>query len=105
LRAAIEEQTAECDRIAGDLSFRYSTELRPAWDRLQIEMYRAAQELVRSAARVRAFRTEMIAAGITPASQVIRMPPIRAPLFLGSESDWDSEISGWRRQLEAWNLL
>jgi hypothetical protein len=105
LTEAIREQTDERDGIADELSFKFSTELRPAWDRLQIEMYRAAQELARAAARVRTFRNHMIEAGIKPNSQTIRMPPVRAPLVLGSESEWGSELSQWGRQLEEWNLI
>ncbi|HVA41671.1 MAG TPA: hypothetical protein VNF49_13465 [Candidatus Binataceae bacterium] len=105
IRAAITAQTDVVDQLAGELTLRYATELRPAWDALQLEMYRAAQELSRSAARVRDFRAAIVAAGIGSRSDVLAMPNIRSPLILGSESQYDSEISGWRRILETQGIL
>ncbi len=103
--AAITAQTEAVDAIAGELTLKYATQLRPAWNALQLEMYRAAQELARSAARVREFRAAITAAGIGSRSDILAMPNVRAPLILGSESQFDSEISGWRRILENMGIL
>jgi hypothetical protein len=102
---AIREQTEIRDEIAGRLSRRYSEQLAPGWNAAQLAMYRAAQELARTAEQVRDLRWRMTDAGIQPPSDLIKMPPVRAPLFLGSETDWNSEISGWRRLLEEWSIL
>jgi hypothetical protein len=105
VRQGIFLATEIVERIEGELSFRFSTELRPAWDALHLELYRASQGTARAVARLQTFRNSMIAAGIKPRSDVIKMCPVRAPLMLGSESDWNSEIAQWRRQLEEWSLI
>jgi hypothetical protein len=105
LKAAIMEQTEVCERITGELTLEYATRLRPAWNQLQVEMFRAAQELARSAKRVREFRSAITAAGIQSRSDILAMPNVRAPLMLGDESVYDSEISTWRRILERLEIL
>jgi hypothetical protein len=105
LAEAVNAQTEVCDEIAGVLGLRFSKELAPAWNALQIEMYRAAQELARAARRVREFRARITAAGIRPRSDILAMPAVRAPLMLGDETSWDSEISSWRRLLETGGIL
>ena len=103
--AAITAQTEAVGAITAELTFRYATQLRPAWNAMQLGMYRAAQELARSAARVRDFRASITAAGIRSRSDILAMPNVRSPLILGSESQYDSEISGWRRILEKQGVL
>lgn len=105
IRAAIFEQAEIVDQIAAELTFQYAKQLQPAWNALQLEMYRAAQELSRSTARVRAFRSAITAAGIGSRSDILSMPNVRSPLILGNESQYDSEISGWRRILENMGIL
>jgi hypothetical protein len=105
LGAAMMEQAEVCEEIAGALTLDYAQRLQPAWNQLQIEMYRAAQELARSTRRVREFRAKITAAGIGSRSDILAMPNVRAPLMLGDESVYDSEISGWRRILERLGIL
>jgi hypothetical protein len=105
IREAIFEQTDECDRIANELSFKFCLELQPRWDAAQVRMFRAAQALASAAQHVRDLRRDMVDAGIRPLSQVIRMAPVRSPLVLGSEMDWNSELAGWKRLLDSWGLL
>jgi hypothetical protein len=105
IQAAIFEATTERDRIAAELSFTFSTQLRHAWDSLHLEVYRSSQANARASARLQAFARRMTEAGIQPRSDIIKMCPVRAPLMHGSESDWNSEISQHRRQLEEWKLL
>jgi hypothetical protein len=105
IREAIFEQTAEVDRIANELSLKFCVQLQPRWDAAQVRMFRAAQDLAAAAQQVRDLRRDMVDAGIRPLSQVIRMPPIRSPLVLGSEMDWNSELAGWKRLLDSWGLL
>ena len=105
LDAAIREQQEIRDGIAADLTVEYAKLVQPRWNEIQLEMYRAAQELARSARRVREFRAAIVAAGIGSASTILSTPNVRAPLILGDESQWDSEISGWRRTLESMGVL
>jgi len=105
LNSAAVEQQEEVKRIAGELTFRYAKQLQPAWNQLQIEMYRAAQELARSAKRIREFSSAINAAGIQSRTDILATPNVRSPLILGDESFYDSEISGWRRVLERMGIL
>jgi hypothetical protein len=91
--------------IAAELTLEYSLRLRPAWNALQLELYRAAQELARTTRRVRELRASIVAAGIGSRSDVLAMPGVRSPLILGDESDWHSEIAQWRRILEQIGIL
>jgi len=102
---AIGAQTAVRDEIAGELTLQYSKQLKPAWDALQLELYRAAQELARTTRRVQDFRASITAAGIMARSDILAMPNVRAPLMLGDETVWDSEIATWRRILERLKIL
>ena len=105
LDCAIREQQAVRDEIAATLTVEYAKLVQPRWNALQLEMYRAAQELARSAGRVRELRAEINAAGIGSASTILSMPNVRAPLILGSESEWSSEIAGWRRTLQGLGII
>lgn len=105
LGAAIEDQREVVDTVAAALSFEYCKQLTPAWDMLQIEFYRAAQRLAQIAKQVNEFRRAALAAGIRPRSDMLLTPNVRAPLMLGDEAQWGSEIAQWRRILETWGLL
>jgi len=105
LWAAACEQHEIVEELASRLTLEIATEIKPVWDALQVEMYRAAQELARCARRVREFRSEINSAGVRECSHVLSMPNVRSPLILGDETQWDSEISGWRRILEAKGLI
>lgn len=100
IRAAIFAQTEVVDRIADEVSFRFAKQITPAWNALQLEVYRAAQELSRAVQRVHEMRSRITSAGIRGRSDLLLTPNVRAPLMLGSETQFDSEISGWRRILE-----
>ena len=105
LDAAIREQQEVRDGIAAQLTVEYAKLVQPRWNEIQLEMYRAAQELARTARRVRDFRAAIVAAGIGSASTILSIPNVRAPLILGDESHYDSEISGWRRTLESMGVI
>jgi hypothetical protein len=105
IEAAIREQNEVCENIAGELTLRYAKQIKPAWDQVQIEWYRAAQELARQTKRVHQLRAAITAAGIRSRSDVLAMPNVRSPLMLGDETNWNSEIAGWRRILEKLGIL
>jgi hypothetical protein len=105
LDEAVRAQLEVVETIREEVSARYAKQLKPEWDRHVLAMYRSAQTLSASTTRFRQFRYEIIQAGIVGNSQVLRAPNVRAPLQLGAESDFGSEISSWRRLLEQWGLL
>lgn len=105
LDGAIRKQNEVVDEIAGHLHLEFSQRLRPAWNQLQVELFRAGQELARATKRVRDFTAAMQTAGIRPRSDVLAQAPVRSPLILGEETNWHSEIAGWRRALEQRGIL
>jgi hypothetical protein len=105
LDEAIGEQHGILGAIADTLTAEYSERLRPACHALNLEMFRAAQQLARSTNRMRKFRARVSRAGIKDRSDILWTPNVRGPLVLGNEEEWDSEISGWRRLLEGRGVL
>jgi hypothetical protein len=105
LGAAINEQTEILNGLADALTVKYARQLKPAWDALQVELFRDAQQLSRTARRVHELRREINVAGIRSCTAILSMPNVRTPLLLGDESTWDSEISGWRRILERLGII
>jgi hypothetical protein len=103
--AAIAEQSVVVDRLADELTFRYAKQLRPSWNDLMLRWYRAAQALAQVTREVHELRAKITTAGVRSRTDVLAMPNVRAPLVLGSEAVWDSEISGWRRILEGMGIL
>jgi hypothetical protein len=103
--SAIDAQQLVVDAIADELTYKFAKQLQPEWNALQLEFYRAAQRLCQVTRQVQDFRRATLAAGIRSRSDVLLTPNVRAPLMLGSEDDWHSEITGWRRILESWGLL
>lgn len=105
LSDACRAQQEIVDAIRDEVSARYAKQIKPRWDAIVLSMYRDAQQLARSTAEFRDLRAKIVRAGITGNSVVLRAPNVRTPLVLGSETDWGSEISTWRRLLESWGLL
>lgn len=105
LRLAIAAQRDIVDAIIDELTFELYTKLQPKWNQLQLQFYRDAQQLARSTARIRELRNRLTTAGYRSRSDLLLTPNVRAPLMLGSETSFDSEISGWRRILEGWKIL
>jgi hypothetical protein len=105
LSAARGEQLTILQQIKDRKTLEFSQMLSPQWNAMQLELYRAAQEFARVTDRVRAFRASINAAGIGSRSDLLLQPNVRAPLILGSESEWTSEISGWRRVLQTLRII
>ncbi len=103
LDPAIREQTEVCSALLGDLSVEYARRLLPAWNAKVLAVFRAAQELSRATTQFREYRAAVMARNIK--TELLRAPNVVSPLQLGSETDWNSEISHWRRTLESWNVL
>lgn len=105
IREAMLEQTDVVDEIAQQLTLEIATELKPAWDALQLHWYRSAQNFASVTRQVQDLRARITAAGVRSCTGTLAMPAVRSPLVLGDESIWDSEISGWRRILERLGIL
>jgi hypothetical protein len=105
LDAGIREQTEAVAQITGEITYEISKTLKPVWDEIELARYHAAEEVSRAERRAREFVAKLIAAGITPRSDVMGSFNARGPLMTGSESDWGSEISMWRRFLEQKGIL
>jgi hypothetical protein len=102
---AVIAQTEVVYEIDAQITLELATDLKPAWDALQLRWYRSAQDFASVTREVRDLRARITAAGIGARSDVLAMPNVRSPLLLGDESAWDSEISGWRRTLERLGVL
>jgi hypothetical protein len=82
-----------------ELSATICQQLREAHDELLQKQLAAARELARATDQERAFRASILAAGYELTSAII-VPAVRSTLMLGSEQDYDSEISSWGRTLK-----
>ena len=67
--------------------------MAPAWNALQLQMYRSAQELARNVRRVRDLRNRVNAAGFRSRSDILLTPNVRAPLMLGDEGAFGVVVS------------
>jgi hypothetical protein len=105
LNAAISEQTKLIEDLRDELTYEYAQKLVPVWNELQREFFRSAQEMARNFDRVQQFRHRITQAGIRSRPDILGQPTVRAPLVLGSESEWDSEIRQWGRILEQNGIL
>ena len=105
LAEAISEQRQIVERSGDELTLKFLPQAREASNALNLELYRACQEVCRSVQRLRDFHARIIDAGHSPRSDMIWVPPVRSPLALGSEAEWGSEISGWRRLLQDRGVL
>ena len=95
--------TVDVNEKLAEAAAEYGRELLPVWNAAVLEMYRAAQELSRSTTRFRELRAKCIMSGIR--TEILKSPNVSAPLVLGDETDQQSQISFWRRTLEAWKIL
>ena len=100
LDEAIRFQTGVVDELRNEISYRVCSELRGHHDAVLLTFYRAAQALAAITDRERDFRSAVITAGYEVRPDLISPPFITAPLMLGSEKQYDSQISAYRRHLQ-----
>ena len=105
LDAAIFEQQAILEAAEGSFNYAASLAIAPVWHAHAVAVYRACQELSRVARQFRQYRAELITAGISTRSDILHFPTLRSPAVVGDESEFGSEISVARRQMESWGLL
>lgn len=103
-RAIVFQQSA-VDAVHGDLSADAERARGAAHRERVLAIYRAAQEFAAKVDALREADAEYTGAGYGRRYDLNPAPMMRSALILGSEADWDSEISRVRRQLEEWKVL
>jgi hypothetical protein len=97
---AIRFQAGVVDEVRDAKSYRMCLSLKAHHDAVLLTFYRAAQALAAITDREREFRSAVIMAGYEVRPDLIGPPFISAPLMLGSERQYDSQISTYRRHLQ-----
>jgi len=97
---AIREQTAIVNGIRDELVTAQNMRDREAWLAIQLRKFRALQTVVAIKEEEDDFRKSRAEAGYTWRADILPTTAARPMLILGSERDWDSEISRARRFLE-----
>jgi hypothetical protein len=105
LREAIIAQTAVVDAIRSELSGELAVRLKSEYKALVVAQYRAAQALAAATDAEREFRRAVIEAGFIWRTDLLSAPLLRSALILGSERDFDSDVSRMRRALEQQKVL
>lgn len=105
IREAICEQTPIIEELVSGRGAAIQRTMRPEWDKEQLELFRALQVAAAKADVVRKRRQSVIADCGVWRPDILAEPIWRSVLVLGSESEWDSEISRARRTLEELKIL
>lgn len=106
IERAIRVQSEVVEDIRATKAYALAQRLADRNNALLIEHFRAAQELVRATAAVRALHADVTRAGYgLPRTDIMLSPLLRGALLLGNEVDWNSEIATLRRFLESKGLL
>ena len=105
VRLAVRVQETIYAEKSDELSLRKSESIRAEHDALNLQIYRAAQDLTRLVDAERAMRASLLRGGFVIAPEIIGPLPMSGLLLLGSESQHDSQISTCRRFLEARKVL
>jgi hypothetical protein len=100
VREAILAQQTVVDGIRNELSGELASRGTPQHRELVLAIYRAAQALAAATDAEREFRRTVVDAGYVWRTDLLPALTMRSALILGSEADWDSEISRARRLLE-----
>jgi hypothetical protein len=105
IRLGIITQHAVVDAIHAELSGEVNMRLRETQRALVLQRFRAEQALAAAWGEELALKRNVVQAGYAWRPDLLPSPSARAGLILGSESDFDSEISRTRRMLEELNVL
>jgi hypothetical protein len=90
-----------------EASFEACQKAKSAHDELLVNLYRAAQKFAAVAAAEQTFRMVFPTLNLTARSDLLPMPGtlMQIILLLGSDADWNSTLSEYRRWLESRGLL
>jgi hypothetical protein len=104
--AALRALESLTEKLRSEATAQLHTRLHKAHEALLMELYRASQTFARAIAVERQFRSAITGAGYAARPDLTPMPIVAgAGLVLGNESDWESQISQFRRYLEARKLV
>ena len=93
------------DELRDVLSLEYWQAQRERNSALLLELYRKAQEFARMGAALSAFKLEGLAAGYVDRPDIAPYAMCAAVSTLGAESDFNSGLAHFRRQLEDLKIL
>jgi hypothetical protein len=94
------------EKLRSEVSAQLHDRLHKAHGAVLIELYRAAQGFARAIAAERQFRAAITGAGYLARPDLTPQPLVAgAGLVLGGETAWESQISEFRRFLEARKLV
>jgi hypothetical protein len=93
------------DEMRGDASYEQAKALEKHHGALSLELFRAAQKFAEAAEAERSLRTAFTSAGYSPRFDVLPGPQLGAALVLGSENEFSSQLSSYRRFLQDKGLL
>jgi hypothetical protein len=104
--AGIYDVSALIRALRGDAAYELAKALQKRHGALHVELFRCCQALSEAAERERALRSALTAAGYQARSDILPAPAVlSAILILGSELDQTSQITQYRKLLEAGGLL
>jgi hypothetical protein len=103
---AIRINAKQIEELRGQVGFEAAKQLQKKHDALCVSLFRASQKLAEAAEAERSLRVAYTSTGFRPRSDLLPAPAILSSiLLLGSEADWESQISQYRRFLQQRNLL
>jgi len=106
IRSAVFIQAPIVDALRDELIAQRAMQDREHWRAIQLRKFRALQAVAAIKDEENDFRKSRIDAGYTPwRSDLLPEHAARPMLVLGSERDWDSEISRTRIALEEAKIL
>jgi hypothetical protein len=91
--------------LRGDAGYDQAAALRKRHGELSLALFRCAQKLAEAAEAERSLRTAFTSAGYPPRYDVLPGLQLSAVLILGSEADYASQLSSYRRFLQDRGLL
>jgi hypothetical protein len=91
--------------LRADAAHDEAQKLKKRHGELSLELFRCAQKFAESAERERSLRAAFTSAGYSPMHHILPGLQLSSVLVLGSESDYTSQLSSYRRFLEDRKLL
>jgi hypothetical protein len=100
LKEAMQLQAGIVEQLRAELSYEVCKELKAHHDAVLVAFLRALQTSAALADKERDFRSALLIAGYEIQPDLLPAPFIAAPVLLGSERRYDSQISNYRRFLQ-----